>query len=161
MKSRINEIKFSTAWAVYEKSRELRKNAEIENSAEQQAYIQPLFSEAFPELNKQGITYKDSWTVDEETNSKITEWEISAQINEFCEKIASKNSKRINELLQIERAAETKAINLMLDILEQDSKNALTPEQMKNFREKVNAEEGTHERQKIIECIKEFIDNTQ
>jgi len=52
--------KFLQTWLIYEFAKELRKEAEKANSAEQQAYIEPLFAKAFPELSAKGITYKDS-----------------------------------------------------------------------------------------------------
>ena len=149
---------FLLLWVLYETAKELREEAEEQNSAEQQAYIQPLFAIAFPELALKGVTYKNSWQCDD-LREAITAWEESAGIEDFCEKTAAKNRDHIHQFIKAEREAEMAALNAALDMLEQDSKSELTVEQMRHFREKINAEGWTRERQEFIKYIQAFVDS--
>lgn len=160
MEKELSPIEFLANWVKYEIAKEEREKAENENSAEQQAYIGPLFAIAFPGLAAEGITYNDSWKCDN-CQDAINAWEETAGIDEYCSKIAEKNRDKIDELLRLETEAQKTALNSALDMLEQDSKRDLTPEQMQHFREKVNAKGWNYERQKFIEYIQEFIDKTR
>lgn len=157
MKSKINTM---LLWlAAYEAAHELRIEAELSNSEEQQAIIEPLFAKAFPTLAAEGITYASSWKLDNQ--EEIRAFEEANGIEETCDKIARKNSARIDGLLKSEKEAEINLCNAALDILEVDARMALTAEQMKAMREKVNASGWTYERQKMREYIIEFANNAR
>ena len=140
--------------AAYEAAHELRIEAETRNSEEQQAIIEPLFAKAFSALTAEGTTYAVSWKLDNQ--EEIRAFEEANGIEEICDKIARKNSARIDGLLKSEKEAEINLCNAALDILEVDARGMLTAEQMKAMREKVNASGWTRERQKMREYIINF-----
>jgi hypothetical protein len=153
--------KFLKAWLIYESVKELRKEAEEANSAEQQAYIEPLFAKAFPELSANGIKYKDSWKCDEEQES-IKAWEIAEGIDVFCSDVAARVSPFINKLIQKERVAEDNALNAALDMMENDEKSGtLTIEEKQRFREAINTKGYNRERNKLIDYLQKYVDSVK
>ena len=140
--------------AAYEAAHELRTEAEAINSAEQQAAIEPLFAEAFPDVVAKGTTYAESWKLDIE--DEIQEWEEKSGISDICDKILNKHKERIDGLLKSEKEAEINLCNAALDVLEVDAKRRLTPDQMRAMRERVNTRGWSYERQKMRDYILEF-----
>jgi hypothetical protein len=155
----MNADTFLIWWSAYEVAKEQKREVKNKCTNEQLQYIEPLFVKAFPELHVQGYNYNNSFACDDEYEIKIQNWEESAGINDYCAKIAEKYKEQINELERLEHEAEIAALNAALDMLEQDSKDKLTPEQMKHFREKVNADGWNYERQKFSEWIQKFVND--
>jgi len=139
--------------AAYEASHELRAEVEQKNSEEQQKEIRPLFEARFPQLIGK-TSYNESWKLDRE--EEIKEWEEQSGIEEICNRIANKNSKRINSLMKSEKEAELNLCNAALDVLEKDARRTLTEEQMTFMREKINASGWSYERQMMREFIVDF-----
>jgi hypothetical protein len=150
--------KFLKEWLIYESAKELRKEVEEVNISEQDAYIEPLFAKAFPKLSTKGIKYKDSWKCDEEQEA-IEAWEIAEGIDAFCTEVAARVGPHIDELRRKEREAEDNAINAALDMLEKDvNPDVMTNEDKQRFREIVNTEGYTRERQKLLVYLQMFVD---
>lgn len=137
----------------YEVSHDLRVEAEKKNREEQQKAIEPLFYAHFHPITSK-YSYSDSWKLGME--KEIEEWEEQNGIEEICNRIASKNSKQINELMRLEKEAAKNLCNAALDVLEKDAIIALTKEQMYLMREKINVAGWSYERQKMCEWIVEF-----
>ena len=151
--------KFLKLWQLYEAATKLREEAETVNSAEQQAYIEPLFIKAFPALSAQGITYSTSWQCDDEEEA-IAAWEKEMDIDAYCSKIAAKNAPLIDELKEKEREAERNVVNAALDMLENDAKSkSLTDEEKQRVRGVMNTEGYNRDRVKFLEQLKKLADS--
>jgi hypothetical protein len=150
--------RFIEQWECYLKAKDLRIKAETNNSAEQQAYIEPLFQAAFPALAGRGIKYVDCWQCDGEQDD-ITAWEASAGIDAFCTKVAAKNSPVIQAFQKAEYDFQTETLNAILNLMETDARYKLTADEMLSFRSRINSKDGYEARKKLTDFVATFVDD--